>query len=132
MKLTLGTSNPRALAANFFALDARCQAAARKLVDRVAHEQYALTAALCPRDTGRMLRLLKLRFGGAGLTYTIGWDEADFAAEGVGFYPVYTEFGTTKMAARPCLFPARDLVAPKYRRDLRAVVRAALKRRGGA
>ena len=129
-RMTLSTRNLNGVVANLFRSDREAQRAIRVTVDKYGHETHAIAVALCPFDTGFMQEHLRLRFTERGLGYEVGWDEPDFTAAGLPFYPLYQEFGTTKMAAQPCLFPAHELTRPRFTAALRNNVRAAVRRRG--
>jgi HK97 gp10 family phage protein len=128
--MTVGTRNRRALAANFQAADARAQRAARKIVVKYADKQFRLTRELAPVDTGFLRSHIRQRISDDGLAYEIGVREEDFEGAGKPFYPVYLEFGTRFMHARPFIFPARDKIAPEFRRALGQELSAAIRRRG--
>jgi hypothetical protein len=142
--MTLGTRNRRALSANFQAMDARLQRDARKLVAKYRDKQFHLTRELCPvgtraytrgthqHDPGFLRSMIRARTSDDGLAYEIGWREEDFIEKGEPPYFIFTEFGTRFMAARPCVFPARDKIAPEFKRDWSAAQRRAFRRRGAA
>ena len=130
VRMTVGTRNRRALAANFSAADARAQRAVRGVVARYAERQFRLTRELAPVDTGFLRSHIRKRVSDDGLAYEVGVREEDFEGAGLPFYPVYLEFGTRFMAARPFIFPARDAVAPEFRRALRGELSKAIRRRG--
>lgn len=128
--MTVGTRGRSALAANFQAADTRAQRAVRGVVARYAERQFRLTRELAPVDTGFLRSHIRKRISDDGLAYEVGVREEDFEGAGKPFYPVYLEFGTRFMAARPFIFPARDAVAPEFRRALRAELSKAIRRRG--
>jgi HK97 gp10 family phage protein len=127
--MTVGTRNARALAANFAAADQRVQKSARQIVARYAEKQFRLTRELAPVDTGFLRAHIRKRISDDGLAYEVGVREDDFEGAGKPFYPLYLEFGTRFMAARPFVFPARDAIAPEFRRALRAELSKAIRRR---
>jgi HK97 gp10 family phage protein len=126
--MTVGTRGTSALAANFRAADARVQRSARALVAKYAERQFRLTRELAPVDTGFLRSHIRKRVSDDGLAYEVGVREEDFEGAGKPFYPVYLEFGTRFMAARPFIFPARDAVAPEFRRALSAELRKSIRR----
>jgi HK97 gp10 family phage protein len=69
-----------------------------------------LTAALAPKRTGRMARLVT----------------TEYSTDGEDFYPPYQEFGTRFMPAQPSLYPAYKETQQFYLEELRANIRAAL------
>jgi HK97 gp10 family phage protein len=128
----LSTRNTRGVIANMFAADRRVQAAVKRSVRDAGFSEYQIAYGLCPVDTGFMQDNLTLEFHPSELSYELGWKEEDFTAAGLGFYPIFVEFGTSKMAAQPSLFPARDAVRPEFRTKLRQNIRTAIRRRGAA
>jgi HK97 gp10 family phage protein len=127
--MTVGARRTGALAANFQAADARAQRAVRGVVAKYAEKQFRLTRELAPVDTGFLRSHIRKRVSDDGLAYEVGVREDEFSDAGKAFYPIYLEFGTRFMAARPFIFPARDAVAPEFRRALSAELRAAIRRR---
>jgi HK97 gp10 family phage protein len=85
-----------------------------------------LTAALAPKRTGRMARLVTTEYSTDGLAFETGWRASDFIEEGEDFYPPYQEFGTRFMPAQPSLYPAYKETQQFYLEELRANIRAAL------
>lgn len=130
LRMTVGTRGLSALAANFSAKDARVQRKSREIVARYAERQFRLTRELAPVDTGFLRSHIRKRISYDGLAYEVGVREEDFADSGKPFYPVFLEFGTRFMHARPFIFPARDKVAPEFKRALRTELSAAIRRRG--
>lgn len=130
LRMTVGTRGLAALAANFQAADARVQRRSREIVAKYAEKQFRLTRELAPVDTGFLRSHIRKRVSDDGLAYEVGVREEDFADAGRPFYPIYLEFGTRFMSARPFVFPARDKVAPEFKRALRAELSAAIRRRG--
>jgi hypothetical protein len=139
-RLTVSTRRISGLAANFRAADARLQRDARRLVAKYRDEQFELTQDLCPVGTetyrrgehehkpGFLRSKLRKQTSEDGLVYEIGWREEDFTEVGEPPYFLYTEFGTRFMAARPCVFPARDRTVPKFRQALGQALRASARR----
>lgn len=127
-RLTLSTRGAAAVAANFYARDRAAQMAIKRVVRRNGVALHERARALCPVDTGFMRSQLRLAFSEQGYVYEVGWDEQDFSAAGLAFYPVYVEFGTRFQAAQPSLFPAREQQDPIFRRELRAELSAAIQR----
>jgi HK97 gp10 family phage protein len=129
LRMTVGTRNIRALAANFSAADARVQRSARQLVAKYAEKQFRLTRELAPVDTGFLRSHIRKRVSDDGLAYEVGVREEDFADAGKAFYAQFLEFGTRFMSARPFIFPARDAVVPEFRRALGTELSASVRRR---
>lgn len=133
IRLTVSTRNSRATIANVFAkADARVQRDARKLTAKYGEKTHKLARELAPVKSGFLRGRIILRFSEDGFVYEVGWRAADF--EETGKYPYFfiTEFGGRTQPANPCVFPARDRIAPAYQRDLRATLRRAWARRGAA
>lgn len=129
-RMTVSTGNLRGLVANLFAADARAQKAVRSTVATYGNKQYRLSRELAPVDTGFLRASIRLRFSDDGLAYEVGVREKDYTDAGLPFYALYQEFGTRFMAAQPFIFPARDQIAPEFKRALGANVRGAIRRRG--
>lgn len=129
VRLTISTRNLRGLVANLSAADAVMQRQARRTVKRYGEKQWRLTRELAPVDTGFLREHIRLRFSEDGLIYEVGFLEEDFREAGLPFYAIFTEWGTRFMAPRPCVFPARDAIAPEFRSALGANIRGALRRR---
>lgn len=129
--MTLSTRNAKGVAANFVAADARAQRAIKKIVRASGVRVHERQRALAPVDTGFMRSQLRVEFTEGGYAYEAGYRESDFDAAGEPFYPVYVEFGTATQPAQPHVFPARDEEAPRFRRELRDALSAAIRRRTG-
>lgn len=129
IRLTLRVRNASAIVANFYAADERAQRAIRRVVKTHGKLTKELAQFLCPVDTGFMRAHLRTIFSNDGYSYQTGWLEEEFTKAGLPFYPPFQEFGTSKMAAQPCLFPADAHVRPQFTVDLRARLREALERR---
>lgn len=81
-------------------------------------------AALCPYDLTEsddfhMVEHIRADPLPSGLGYDGGFRSKDFREAGQADYFIFTEFGTTRMSAQPCVFPARDLEEPQFVRELR-------------
>ncbi len=127
---TLSTRNKAGVIANLFSAQKRSVSAIKRTVRGAGFAEYSIAYGLVPVDTGFMQDHLTLEFSPSELGYELGWKQDDFTAAGLSFYPPHLEFGTSKMAAQPSLFPARDTVRPEFQRNLRRDIRAALRRRG--
>ena len=106
----------------------RSLANARRVTEQSLERMHAIALSLCPYDVQElddfhMIEHLKGELDPSGLGYSVGFDAADFIQAGQEPYFIYTEFGTSKMAAQPCVFPARDQELPRYRRELRNAVK---------
>jgi hypothetical protein len=129
VRMTVSARSLRGLVANLSAADAVAQRAVRATVATYGNKQFRLTRQLAPVDTGFLRSQIRLRFSDDGLVYEVGFRGEDFDRGGKPQYFLYTEFGTRFMAARPCVFPARDAIAPEFKRALGANVRGAIRRR---
>lgn len=92
-----------------------------------------LTEQHCPRDSGFMAENVEIHYTRDQMTSEVGWDEENFIANSPTkrFYPIYVEFGTSRNAAQPSLFPAMEQARPYYEQNLRDALRAAIRRRSG-
>lgn len=111
------------IVANIYAADQRIGKNIRAAMQKVGAEQRADTEAEAPRDTGFLATHTRLDFSPEGLTYTVGYREADFAAAGLAPYFHYVILGTSKMEARPYLFNVHE----RYRARVTAGVGAAIR-----
>lgn len=90
----------------------------------------------CPVDTSptaddfAMRDHIRLRFGELGFSFEVGWEEDDFMAAGLDFYPIYVVFGTQFMAAQDPLFPAHQEAKPRFIGDITAAIRRSAQRSG--
>lgn len=128
MRLTLQHREIKTLAFRFYAADRAVSREARKLVGEMGLFTKELTQFFCPVDTWFMHDHVRLEFTGDRLGYEVGWLDADFAEAGLPFYPIYQEFGTSKMRAQPSLFPAYREAEASFRPAVRDLMRHALAR----
>lgn len=103
--------------------------AARAAVAKASGRVKAITQATVPIDTAFMHDHVEEVISEDGLSFEVGWRESAFAAAGHPFYPVFVEFGTVKMQARPSLGPAYAEVKPQFQSDVSTLVRQAIARR---
>jgi HK97 gp10 family phage protein len=96
---------------------------AKGVVQESADRTYAIAQDLCPRDTGFMAEHMRETISDSGFGYEVGFREEDFAAAGLEFYPIFTEWGTSRMAAQPCIFPAAATERPRFKRALAEALR---------
>lgn len=127
-QFTMSTVNSRATVSNLRQYSDAAQRRARLVVAQSLERTVNLVAALCPydadeRDDFHMVDHIEVRITGDGLSYEVGFSEATFAKYGQPPYFIFTEFGTTRMAAQPCVFPARDAEAPRFRDELADALR---------
>lgn len=117
-KMSLATRNTKGVIASLRQYGERAKERAKVVVEESADRVYQTARQNAPVDTGFMVEHLRREFTPAGLGYSVGFRAEDFAAAGKDFYPVFLEFGTRFMAARPFLFPAAALERPRFRREL--------------
>lgn len=128
MRMRLSVHNARGVVANLYAADKRIKGEVRRSVKMHGELTKELTQFLCAYDTGFMHDHVRTRYSRGGMAWQTGWDDADFAAADLPFYPPYVEFGTSKMAAQPALGPAYRDVDRMFRQDLREKIRGAIQR----
>lgn len=132
MRLSLSVQNIAGLAANFHAADRRAQREIRAVVRKSGVRLHGRVHADCPKRTGFMASQLRLEFSEQGLVYALGWSEQDFASAGLAPYFYYVLLGTRRMAGNDFLSRDREQEVPQFREELRAGLRKAIARRGGA
>lgn len=130
IRMTLSTTNLSAVSANFLAADTRLQRAAKRVVKRAGVKTHELAREQAPVDTGFMRSQLKLRFTEQALGYEVGFDEKDFEAAGLSFYPLFVLFGTVNQPANDFLFSAHEATKPQFKAELRKELQAAIRRKG--
>jgi HK97 gp10 family phage protein len=129
--LTLSGGNAAGRIANVFGkVDTVTRQAVQEVVADAGAREYQRAYDLAPKLTFFLADHLRYRLTKDRLAYEIGWKSSDFTSEGFAPYFQYTEFGTSKMAARPCLFPAREEIRPYFRANLSRALRQAIARRG--
>lgn len=111
------------IVANIYAANERVQEGIRGAVKQVGEEQRAATEAEAPRDTGFLASHTRLDLSPEGLTYTVGYSEADFAAAGLPPYFYYVILGTSRMQANPYLFNVHERYRPRVTEAVGAAVR---------
>jgi HK97 gp10 family phage protein len=117
--MTLSVRNVEAVKANLRQYGEGAKARAKVVVQDSADRLYGTAQQLCPVDTGFMKAHMLKEFTPAGFGYQVGFRGSDFPTP----YFIYQEFGTRFMPAQPCIFPARDLERPRFRRDLAEALR---------
>lgn len=126
-RLTMSTRNLAGVQANLRQYNAGARLRTRAVVLESMDRTFALAQDLCPRDTNYMAEHMHADPTPSGFGYEVGFDAADFVGHTnpvngrkiTSFYPVFTEFGTVKSPAQPCIFPARDAEAPRFKRALK-------------
>lgn len=126
--LTLKVPGLKLTAVRFYSADKPVLREAKALTKEMGEFCRELTSFLAPFDTGRMSRLVRTVYTADGLGFETGWSAADFAAEGEPFYPPFQEFGTSRMAAQPSLYPAFRETERAYRPKMKSLYARALAR----
>jgi HK97 gp10 family phage protein len=132
MRMTLSTRNLLAVVRNLFAAEKDLVFASQVAVQDAAERVYQRAYDLAPKRTYFMVEHLRMETSPDALTFEVGYREQDFTGAGFAFYPVFVEFGTTRMAAQPHLFPASEEVRPHFQRTMQRLVREAINRRSRA
>ncbi|MBA3341638.1 MAG: HK97 gp10 family phage protein [Gemmatimonadaceae bacterium] len=138
MTMTLKVRNVSAVIANLHAANGRIQAAARREVKQAGENMYELAYSACPVDTGFMRDNLSLEYTPKGLGFSVGWNEDDFLAAGLPFYPPYVVFGVEPgtdvngrsypgQAAQDPLTPAYNEASAQLLDGLRFAIRSAVR-----
>lgn len=81
-------------------------------------------------DTGFMYNNVRVEYTPKGYTFEGGWNEDDFSAAGLPFYPPFVEFGTSRQSAQPSILPAYDEVSKRLESDLARSLAQSLERVG--
>lgn len=126
MKLTM--RNYDAAYLNLAQYPERVRRRARAVVGQSRDRAQAMASALCPYDANElddfhMIDVLRTVESPSGLSYEIGFFPTDFRSAGQPLYYFYTEYGTSRMAAQPCIRPTREQEYPRFRRELRTALR---------
>lgn len=129
MRVKLEVTGVSGLARNFVALDAEVRRETPKAVKRYGTNVRVSAQARARVDTGKMRDGIRDTYSEQGLVATVGWDYAGFVADGDAFYPVFHEYGTSKMPAQPMIGPAHLEHAPQLTRDVGALLSRAIARR---
>lgn len=130
LQLELAVRDTSGVAANFHAADGEITRDMQGVIDRGADLIVAVTRQLVPVRTGFMREHVTKRKSAGGLAFEVGWSATDFINAGLAFYPVFVEFGTRNMAARPSLGRAYRYAVPIIQQEARDVIRAAIERIG--
>ncbi len=117
-RMTMSTRNTQGVVANLRQYGQAARVRVQAVVVESLERTFTVAQSLCPRDTGFMADAMRAELTRKGFGYQVGFEERDFTAAGKPFYPIFTEFGTTKMAAQPCIFPANEAEHPRFRRRL--------------
>lgn len=127
MKIRVKLRNYQGARANFVAKEQDLLDAALGVVEDYRGRALGIARQLVPVDTGRMRRSLRAEYvGRVGRTiWQLYYDEAVFQADGVIYYPVFVEYGTSRMGARPTLRRTMRMIEDPYRRDLTTAMRRA-------
>lgn len=127
MKIRLRLRNVQGSIANLVAKERDLLGAAYGVVEHFRKDALAYARSIVPVDTGRMRRSLRAEYVGVqGRTiWALYYDEAVFQSDGVTYYPVFVEFGTSRMAARPTLRRTMERIEDPYRQSLTQAMRRA-------
>ncbi len=93
-------------------LTVAAQALAEAAIAKAAHDIEAHAKAAAPVDTGLLRNSITSRREGR-----LAW-----VVESPVDYSVYQEYGTSRMAARPYMTPAVEIVRPRLLSALRGIV----------
>lgn len=111
-------------------VDAIAQEESVAAVRRAGDAFLDIVHATVAYDKGFMHDNVRVEYSTRGYTFEGGWNEDDFAAAGLPFYPPFVEFGTSTQAAQPSIMPAYDQVAARLERDLASTLARSLERAG--
>jgi hypothetical protein len=126
--LTFGVRDDRAVIRNVYAADRIAVEAMRATTRRSGNRAYKAAQRYCPVDTRFMKEHMRLEFSDDDLIWELGWNEFEFEAAGLPFYPPYQEYGTDRHPAQPSVTPAHFEEEPRYQRELGRDIEAALER----
>ena len=141
MNIQVRLRNQQAFTLNFMGRGSSLLEANLEVVEKYRAQALTYARQIVPVDTGRMRRSLRAEYvsgrppsaealmRGAGTEGRIIWqlfyDEAVFKADGVTYYPVYVEYGTSRMAARPTLRMTMDRIENPFRQEMMSTMRRA-------
>lgn len=132
IELQLAFRNQAAIIARMYAVYPDVVAAAKVAVRESAERIRDRTKDTVRVDTHFMQEHTEAFISAEGLTFEVGWREAEFDAAGLPFYPIYQEFGTVHMSANPALSNAYAEEKPRFQAEVSRLAREAIARRGGA
>jgi HK97 gp10 family phage protein len=73
--------------------------------------------------TGKMRDGIRDTYSEQGRVARVGWEAGEFTTAGQAFYPVFHEFGTSRMSAEPMIRPAHARHAPVLERNIGEIMR---------
>lgn len=124
--LTVKVTNRTGVLANFKAKEEDLLDAALGTVDKYREAYLAYAQSIVPVDTGRTRRSLRAEFVGPGRrVFVLYYDPDVYSKDGVVYYAVFLEYGTSRMVARPTLRRTHAALSNPYRRDLLQSMRRA-------
>lgn len=128
MNIRVEVTNRQGVRANLAAKEEDLHRAALDTVEDFRVRAIQVARRIVPVDTGRMRRSIRADYTGeVGRTvWVLYYDPAVFRKDGVVYYPIFVEYGTRKMDARPTLSTTMAMIEGPYRRGMtRAMRRAA-------
>jgi HK97 gp10 family phage protein len=140
VRLTASVGNLAKVAATLLEADAVAQRRIRQTVATYNTKHWRLARDLCPvskverrvgdheHKPGFLRSQIRQMISDNGLVGRVGWRDKDFRERGEPPYFRYTERGTRRMKARPCVTPARDAIKPEFVSALGANIRGGLRR----
>jgi len=124
--ITVQVVNRTGVLANFSAKEEDMLGAALGTVDRYRTLYLEYAQSIVPVDTGRTRRSLRAEFTEPGKrVFVLYYDPEVYSKDGVVYYAVFLEYGTSRMAARPTLRATHAKLSDPYRRDLLQSMRRA-------
>lgn len=124
--VTVKVTNRQGVLANFVAKEAAMLHGALATVERFRGYSLAYAQSIVPVDTGRTRRSLRAEYVGAGKrVFVLYYDPAVYSKDGVVYYAVFLEYGTSRMAARPTLRLTNARMEKPFRQGLLMSMRRA-------
>jgi HK97 gp10 family phage protein len=117
---------------NLRKIDATARTATVAAVRRAGDSLLEIVHATVAYDTGFMHDHVRVVYSPKGYAFEGGWNQDDFDAAGLPFYPPFVEFGTSRMQARPSLLPAYEDVTRHLEADVARLVAASVARAAAA
>lgn len=112
-----------ALIANIHKVSSSIRKELERTTNRARTDTVRLAKSVCPVRTGRMRKSITGEMYPSKLGFTVFYEPNDFIQEGLPYYPIFVELGTSRMPARPTLRWAYNIMGPIYRADVAEVLR---------